>query len=322
MPLIHRVTHDMFEFESVMDFMVNPVNLRGVSGAGLAAVFRDKAPNHIEVYRAACRSKELRIGTVQIITDTDQPWGIINFPTKDHYVNKSEEADIKRGLIALREVLLQDQYRYAAVGMPMLGCGLGKQTYDTVYPMMIEFLGDLDATIFLSMSPDKTDIRSKYLMIAGPLDYGLTEKEQEAIDWAIEKSLEVKMGLSLSDYDGIISGGYPGVDAYIGGTDFLKDQDATYVHRKTGKPCLVVKPNKAKNGIGANLHQGNLMCEMADDVILIKPKGHNNNRLSAMQVWLASQEKIGMRTRRVAIFGDPGTDIETEDLMIEEDMPY
>jgi len=328
MPLIERVTHDMFEFESVVDFMVNPVNLIGVSGAGLAAVFRDKVPQHIEPYREACRTKELRVGTVQVLDkvelllDTNQTWGIINFPTKRHFQDLSEEADIKRGLVALRTLLSEDRYRYAAIGMPMLGCGCGKNSYEIVYPLMQEYLSDLDATIFLSMSPDKTEKRPRYLTICGPLDYGNTAEEQEKIDWAIEKLLEMKMGMKLTDYDGIVSGGWPGVDAYIGGTDFLKDQDSTFVYRKTGKPALVVKPNKARNGLGANLYQGNLLCEIADDVILIKPRGHNNNRLSSMQIWLESQEKIGLRSRRVAIFGDNGTEIVNEDLLVAQDMPY
>jgi O-acetyl-ADP-ribose deacetylase (regulator of RNase III) len=315
----------MFEFEHVTDYMVNPVNLKGVSGAGLAAVFRDKAPKHIEIYREACRTKELRIGTVQVIEDVDQPWGIINFPTKDHYQNLSEEADIKRGLVALRELLLQDKYRYATIGMPMLGCGLGKQSYDTVYPMMIEYLGDLEATVFLSMHPDKTEMRPRYLMIAGPMDYGLTDEQQKSIEWAIEKSLEVKMGMAITDYEGVVTGGYPGVDAFVGGTDFMQDAQATYVYRKTGKMPLVVKPNKIRYGIGSNLHQANLLCEIADDVILFKPKGHNNNRMSGMQTWLDSQEKIGLRTRRVAIFGDPNTEVVSDDVIVpiqEKDIPY
>lgn len=328
MPIIIRVTEDMFEFAEVVDYMVNPVNLLGApGGVGLSLEFRKRAPNYVDAYKEACRTKELRVGTVQVIEDTEQSWGIINLPTKRHYADTSTPEDIARGLQALREVLLQDRYKYSVVGLPMLGLGLGERDYEVAYPMMVDALGDLSAVVFLSMSPGKTEMRPKYLTIAGPMDYGLTPEEQAVIDLNIDKVM-TSWGADINDYTGIISGGYPGIDTYICGEHFLKDQENTYAFRKTGKTPIVVKPNEHRHGVASNLHLGNVLCEIGEDVILFKPKGHNNNRLSAMQVWLQAdkEERIrnGMFPRRLAIFGDVGTAATPDDILIPqiEDIPY
>ena len=327
MPLIPRIESDMFVFADVCSYMVNPVNLVGAPGKGLALEFRKRVPQFVEPYREACRTKELRMGTLQIFEDTGEPWGIINFPTKDHYYNQSEPSDIARGLEALRELLLQDRYRHSVVGMPMLGCGLGQADYDVVYPLMVDHLSDLEATIFLSMAPEKTQMQPRHLAIAGPLDYGNTAEDQQNIDRII-KSVMTSWQTDLSSYTGIISGGYPGVDAYVCGENFLRDEKETFVFRETGKTPLVAKPNQIKDGVAANLKLGNLLCEVAEDIILFKPKGHNNNRLSAMQIWLKANEeerhRSGMIPRRVAIWGDRGTDQTSENVLLpeESDIPY
>lgn len=320
MPLIIKVESDMFVFSDVVDYMVNLVNLVGVSGAGLALEFRKRCPDHIELYRKACRTKELRFGTVQVLEDVGQSWGMINFPTKDHFANLSSTEDISRSLEALRDLLKTDRYKYSVIGMPMAGTGLGKASYEDVFPLMIDHLGNLDATVFLSLAPEKTDLKPRYLAIVGPLDYGHTNIQKENIDWVIDKTLE-HWGMSLSDYTGIISGGYIGVDGYIGGESYLQNVEDTYTFRKTGKPCLVIKPNEVRNSLGANLIAGNVICESAHDIILFKPKKHNNNRMSAMQTWIEADtiSKLEKRLapKRVSISGEPSILAAENDILIQ-----
>ncbi len=308
MPLIFKVTHDMFQYSEVMDYMGNATNLVGVMGAGIAAEFRKRCGDKlIEPYRAACRTKELRFGTIQVVEDVDQDWGVFNIPTKDHYMNRSEKTDIVRSLEALRDLLQQDEYRYASLTIPMLSCGLGGQDYPTVLPLMIDYLSDLEATVFLSMSPERTEERPKYLVVVGPPDYGLTDDDKLKIESVLDSVL-VKWGMNISDYEGIVSGGYPGVDTFVCGEYFNKDYENTLAYKRTLKRPLVVKPNKVRNGVGSNLLHSNLLCEIADDIILFKPHGHNNNRMSAMQMWLEAdklkREQDGHPPRRIAVFGD------------------
>lgn len=330
MPLIKRITADIFELEDVADYMVNLVNLLGAPGRGLALEFRKRISDDLffNPYREACRSKELRIGSVQILENTGHRWGAINFPTKRHYADQSDIEDIRRSLSALRDVLVHEQYNRCSIVMPMAGTGLGGRGYDEVYPMMIDYLGDIKSTVFLCMAPEKTEMRPNYLTIAGPVTYGLNDEEKAKIDWVVDKVLE-SWGVSINDYEGIISGGMPGVDTYIGGVEFRENEQDTYVFRKTGKIPLVIKPNIHRNGVGSNLYQGNLLCEAGDDIILLKPKGHNNNRLSAMQAWIDSdfekREREGRFPKRVAIYGDKTKSTVSESIAIpvtEADMPY
>jgi hypothetical protein len=320
MPLFEIITSDMFQCSDVVDLYINPVNTMSTPGSvGLATVFRDKVPSYIPQYKEACRTKELRMGTLQVIEDTNQSWGMVNLPVKEHYGNHSEPSDISRSLEALRNLLKETTYRYSTICLPMLTVGMGPKDYEIVYPPMIDHLSDLDATVFLSMHPDKTESRPKYLTIIGPEDYGLNKIETDSIDWVIDKAME-SWGTSLSDYTGIISGGHTGVDRYIGGNDYLKDIEATYVYRKTNKPCLVIKPNEIRNGSRANVTHGELLCEIASDIIMFKPNNHNNNRMTAMQLYIEEQkekrEALGLPPRRVAIFGDKSTSLYNTNIKI------
>jgi hypothetical protein len=252
---------------------------------------------------------------------------MIFFPTKDQWVNDSKPEEILRGLEALRELLKKDEYRYATIALPMLGCGLGRQDYSTVLPMMESTLSDLDATVFVCMSPDRTDITPRYLTIAGPIDYGTKPEEQDNIKLIIEKTMNA-WGTKLEDYEGIVSGGYKGVDAFVCGEHFRQNVEDTYVFQQTGKTPIVARPNLHRNGVAAHIHLGNLLVEISEDVILFKPPGHNNNRLSAMKVRLdddnLTRREHGLNVKRVSIFGEKDNVRTPENLLVpdEGDIPY
>lgn len=319
MPILYKVTHDMFQFEDVCDYMCNPVNLVSTPGAGLALEFRKRTPSYVEPYRQACREKTLRMGTVQVIETPEQSYDVICVPTKRHYSDTSDKDDITRSLEAIRELLQQDQYRYATICLPMLGCGLGTQDYPTVLPIMKDTLSDLEATVLISMSPDRTDFRPKYLVIVGPPDYILTEEDKIKVEQVIDVCM-LKWGTTLDEYEAIVSGGFPGVDSFVAGSDYLKHVEDTFVFQRTGKTPIVVKPNRVRNGLGSHLIQGNLLCEIADDIILFKPKGYNANRLSSMQMWLEAdklkREADGHTPRRVAVYGEMSMDLVNKPMLI------
>jgi O-acetyl-ADP-ribose deacetylase (regulator of RNase III) len=319
MAVILRIESDMFVFADVCDALVNPVNLVGVSGAGIAAEFRARAPDHIEIYREACRTKELRMGTIKIIDTNDLPYQIWCVPTKDHFANPSSLTDIARSLEALRETLTTDRYKYTALGIPMLGTGCGKADYENVLPLMLNHLDDLEATIFLSLAPQRTEMRPKYLVIVGPPDYGLTLTDKEKINEIIDKSMN-HWGVNLSDYEGIVSGGYKGVDEYVCGLQYRKDIEDTYVFKKTGKTPIVIQPNKVNNGVGSVLKHHHLLCEIGHDFIFFKPEGFNNNRMSLMQRWIKNDKEKrandGHPPRRTAVYGVTDTALIQDQILL------
>ena len=320
MALIVRIEKDMFVFADVVDYVCNPVNLVGAPGAGLALEFRKRIPDeyYFHPYREAIRTKELRVGTVQVL-ETNHSWGIINFPTKRNYNDLTSREDIVRGLEALRELLQTDKFKHASIGLPMLGCGLGQFDYETFYSLAMDHLSDLDATILLSMDPNKTELRPRYLTIVGPPGFGLKDDDKKIVDETIDKILE-KWGTKLEDYTGVVSGGLPGVDAYVCGQAYGKDHEDTLVYRRTGKKPIVVHANDYRNGIGANLTQNKLLCEIGHDIILFKPIGHNNNRMSFMQLWVKNDRQKrandGHEPRRLAVFGERETTASVEKVVI------
>lgn len=100
--------------------LVNPVNLVGISGAGLAKQFRKNFPLNQSFYELACRTRQIRVG--KVFCCWEGVW-IINFPTKTHWRKTSRLEDIESGLVSLRSALAH--HEITSVAIPKLGCGLG-----------------------------------------------------------------------------------------------------------------------------------------------------------------------------------------------------
>lgn len=119
MSIIYYDTGDIFS--STAEVIVNPVNCVGVSGAGLAAQFKDKYPDNYAVYRNACQSGILKIGSILYYQYGSRK--IINFPTKLHWKNPSQLEYIDAGLQDLCRIV--KEYHITSLAIPPLGCGLG-----------------------------------------------------------------------------------------------------------------------------------------------------------------------------------------------------
>jgi len=125
-------------FESEAEALVNPVNTRGISGAGLALQFKKRYPENFKAYQQACERGALKLGQMFLywVSDTGQPKYIINFPTKKDWRDLSGLKDIEEGLVDL--VVLADILKLRSVAVPLLGCGLGRLDKETVLPLMQE----------------------------------------------------------------------------------------------------------------------------------------------------------------------------------------
>ena len=81
--MIHYVKGNLLE--SKAEALVNTVNIVGVMGKGIALQFKEAFPKNFRVYHNVCRKKELKIGDMLIVKDsnlTSGPKLIVNFPTK------------------------------------------------------------------------------------------------------------------------------------------------------------------------------------------------------------------------------------------------
>lgn len=130
MSQIHYTTGDIFSARTQV--IVNPVNCRGVMGAGLAQAFKQHYPEMFAAYVQDCRDGRLRVGQ-PVLYRSSQPW-ILNFPTKDHWRAPSKLAYIEQGLQFL--AAHYRQWKITSIAFPKLGAGHGKLSWDVVGPLM------------------------------------------------------------------------------------------------------------------------------------------------------------------------------------------
>ena len=146
--MITYVTGNLMESPAVA--LVNTVNTVGVMGKGIALQFKNAFPHNFEVYREACKNKELAIGKILAVKDRDLLWGeklILDFPTKTDWRLPSEYEYIESGLVALREYVIIHQVESLAI--PPLGCGNGGLDWLKVKPMIADAMEGIELPIWI-----------------------------------------------------------------------------------------------------------------------------------------------------------------------------
>lgn len=157
-------------FESKADVIVNPTNLLGPMGAGLAKAFKEEYPGLEEAYKKACESRYSNdfydAGRPSTITAGDYASGlyagdlyyyespdknkpdVLCFPTKGDWRNPSDLDLIEKGLKTF--VKEYKGKKIQSVCFPKLGCGLGGLNWEKeVKPLMQKCFKDIDADIFI-----------------------------------------------------------------------------------------------------------------------------------------------------------------------------
>ena len=153
--MIHFVTGDIFD--TAADIRVNTVNCVGVMGAGVALAFKRRFPEMFADYQEACRRGHYTPGCIQVHRSDDHEW-IINAATKNDWRRPSQYAWIESILAQLREFIFDNAARVDTSGedrrklhitIPALGCGHGGLEWGRVKAMIVDYLSDLDAEIFV-----------------------------------------------------------------------------------------------------------------------------------------------------------------------------
>lgn len=144
--MIHEASGDLLI--APVDVLVNPVNCVGVMGAGLALQFKEVYPEMFRSYQIACREGALTPGRVHVwATGEYQPAYVMNFPTKNHWREKSDLYWIGKGLQDLDRQL--HTLPVQSVAIPALGCGLGGLDYEDVRDLLYRILDPtLDVWLF------------------------------------------------------------------------------------------------------------------------------------------------------------------------------
>lgn len=151
--MIKHVKGDIFESDA--DIIIHQVNCQGVMGSGVAKQVKDKYPHVYSFYRRMCESrtsqellgKVLLVNTLEYIFNGKRTRMIANFFSQDSYGNNGVFTDYN----AFRECLeyMRDEYSNYSMAIPyLIGCRRGGGSWNRIYSMIEEILGDCDVTIY------------------------------------------------------------------------------------------------------------------------------------------------------------------------------
>ena len=128
-------------FNTECEALVNPVNIKGVMGKGLALAFKNKYPAHFANYQRACQSGEMTTEKVLAYQEINGPM-IICLATKDDWKNSSKIEYVSAGLDDLVNQIKALDIR--SVAIPKLGCGLGGLDWGKVRPLIVDKMSAID----------------------------------------------------------------------------------------------------------------------------------------------------------------------------------
>ena len=136
--------------EDEAEALVNAVNTVGVMGAGIAKQFKEKFPEMFDKYKKACQQGEVKLGKMHVVpveTEVGKKY-IVNFPTLEHWTDKSKLSDIEAGLEDLVRVVKEKEIK--SIAIPPLGCGVGGLQWEDVRKLIEEaFAGLAEVTVHL-----------------------------------------------------------------------------------------------------------------------------------------------------------------------------
>ncbi len=121
-------------FDSKCDTIVNPVNVVGAMGGGLALAFKERYPNMFKQYKRLCVDKLFTVGVPRFVVDTRT---ILLFPTKEHWMYPSKIEYVQDGLDYLSRTVSKEVIK--SIAFPLLGCGLGGLDRKDVLPLIEKF---------------------------------------------------------------------------------------------------------------------------------------------------------------------------------------
>lgn len=202
---IHITEGDLLK-QSDVDAIVNTVNCVGVMGKGIALQFKKKWPANFKAYAKACEAGEVRTGSM-FVYDAGAlatPKYVINFPTKNHWREKSRREYIEEGLRDLVKVVRD--LNISSIALPPLGCGNGGLEWDDVKKLIEETsdseLPDVDIRLFApsgapkakdmvvkTSRPKMTSGRAAILKVLDTyrsLNYGLSRIEVQKLAYFLQ----------------------------------------------------------------------------------------------------------------------------------------
>ena len=139
--------------DAPVEALVNTVNTVGVMGKGIALMFKERFPKNMIAYGQACKAGKVVTGKM-FVTETGEligPNWIINFPTKQHWRDKSKIQWIEEGLQDLKQFIVEHDIK--SIAIPPLGAGNGGLDWGSVKSKIESELSDLNHVDILIFEP-------------------------------------------------------------------------------------------------------------------------------------------------------------------------
>jgi|SRR5699024_2164545 len=135
--------------EDSSEALVNTVNTVGVMGKGVALQFKQAYPEVFREYKRACDKGEVQTGKMHVVTTNALvgPKYVINFPTKEHWKEKSKISYITEGLKSLKSTI--EELNIHSIALPPLGCGNGGLKWSEVKPLIEETFKESSFKVYI-----------------------------------------------------------------------------------------------------------------------------------------------------------------------------
>lgn len=131
--------------ESDVDAIVNPINYKGVMGAGLAKAFKEKYLERFKDYKTKYEQNLIEIRVLNMYrTDGEL---IVNFPTEIVWRRKSRLEWIEEGLHHFKENY--KSWGIKSIALSQLGFGKGGLNWEDVKPLMKKNIDKLDIQVVI-----------------------------------------------------------------------------------------------------------------------------------------------------------------------------
>ena len=139
--------------ESDVEALVNTVNTVGVMGKGIALMFKKRFPANYTAYVHACKEGRVQTGRMFVTETTElvNPRWVVNFPTKQHWRDKSQMQWVIDGLADLRSFI--KEYKVRSIDIPALGACFGGLEWGQLKHHIEQALSDLDEVAIVVYEP-------------------------------------------------------------------------------------------------------------------------------------------------------------------------
>ncbi len=135
-------------FDAEVQTFVNTVNCVGVMGKGIALEYKTRYPAMFERYRELCSQNLIQIGSLWIYKYPEK-W-ILNFPTKNHWRDKSREFYLESGLAKFVETYKDKGV--TSIAFPLLGASNGGLDPQVSLDIMVKHLEKCDIPVLIFTS--------------------------------------------------------------------------------------------------------------------------------------------------------------------------